>query len=52
MKVNEMEFQFNLPENNKDLLNSSGDSYYVKHLYTPDEIPEKLRSKNLNCFLF
>uniref|UniRef100_A0A1B0AGG3 Condensin complex subunit 1 n=1 Tax=Glossina pallidipes TaxID=7398 RepID=A0A1B0AGG3_GLOPL len=38
-----MDFQFNLPSSNTDLLNSSGDSYYVKHLYSSSEIPDKLK---------
>uniref|UniRef100_A0A1A9WR38 Condensin complex subunit 1 n=1 Tax=Glossina brevipalpis TaxID=37001 RepID=A0A1A9WR38_9MUSC len=38
-----MDFQFNLPSNNTDLLNSSGDSYYVKHLYSSSEVPDKLK---------
>uniref|UniRef100_A0A1I8MCN6 Condensin complex subunit 1 n=1 Tax=Musca domestica TaxID=7370 RepID=A0A1I8MCN6_MUSDO len=38
-----MDFQFNLPLTSGDLLNSSGDNYYVKQLYSPSEIPEKLK---------
>lgn len=38
-----MDFQFNLPSDNHDLLNSSSDHYYVKHLYNENEIPEKLQ---------
>lgn len=38
-----MDFQFNLPLASSELLNSSGDNYYVKQLYSPSEIPEKLR---------
>ncbi|XP_037814874.1 condensin complex subunit 1 [Lucilia sericata] len=38
-----MDFQFILPLTNGDLLNSSRDTYYVKHLYSPGEIPDKLR---------
>ena len=38
-----MDFQFILPLTNSDLLNSSRDTYYVKHLYSPGEIPEKLK---------
>ncbi|XP_075166034.1 CAP-D2 condensin subunit [Haematobia irritans] len=38
-----MDFQFNLPLTSSDLLNSSGDNYYVKQLYSPGEIPDKLR---------
>lgn len=40
-----MDFQFLLPLTNGELLNSSGDTYYVKYLYSPNEIPEKLRGK-------
>lgn len=40
-----MDFQFILPLTNAELLNSSRDTYYVKHLYSPDEIPDKLRGK-------
>lgn len=45
-----MDFQFILPLTNGDLLNSSGDTYYVKHLYSPGEIPDKLRGKKRNSF--
>ncbi|XP_073845657.1 condensin complex subunit 1-like [Musca autumnalis] len=38
-----MDFQFNLPLTTGDLLDSSGDNYYVKQLYSPTEIPDKLR---------
>ncbi|KAM7345451.1 CAP-D2 condensin subunit [Cochliomyia hominivorax] len=39
-----MDFQFILPLTNGDLLNSSRDTYYVKHLYSPGEIPDKLKA--------
>ncbi|XP_004520256.1 condensin complex subunit 1 [Ceratitis capitata] len=38
-----MDFQFVLPNTNAELLNSSGDSYYVKQIYAPNEIGERLR---------
>ncbi|XP_053963844.1 condensin complex subunit 1 [Anastrepha ludens] len=38
-----MDFQFVLPSTNAELLNSSGDSYYVKQVYAPNEIGERLR---------
>ncbi|XP_039955400.1 condensin complex subunit 1 [Bactrocera tryoni] len=38
-----MDFQFVLPTANAELLNSSGDSYYVKQVYAPNEIGERLR---------
>ncbi|XP_037945602.1 condensin complex subunit 1 [Teleopsis dalmanni] len=38
-----MNFSFSLPLKSSDLLNSSGDNYYVKHVYTSDEIPDKLK---------
>lgn len=47
-----MEFQFVLPTTNAELLNSSGDSYYVKQVYAPNEIGERLRCKpNFNFIL-
>ncbi|XP_036333555.1 condensin complex subunit 1 isoform X1 [Rhagoletis pomonella] len=39
-----MDFQFVLPTTNAELLNSSGDSYYVKQVYAPNEISERLRA--------
>lgn len=40
-----MNFQFNIPSTNTDLLNAGGDSYYVKHVYDASEIPAQLKSK-------
>ncbi|XP_067627986.1 condensin complex subunit 1 [Eurosta solidaginis] len=39
-----MDFQFVLPTTNAELLNSSGDSYYVKQVYAPNEIGERLKA--------
>ncbi|KAH8370062.1 hypothetical protein KR093_002055, partial [Drosophila rubida] len=36
------DFQFILPLNNNDLLNSRGDQFYVQQIYAPNEIPEQL----------
>ncbi|SPP79048.1 condensin complex subunit 1 [Drosophila guanche] len=38
----EHDFQFILPLNPTDLVNSCGDQYYVKEVYSNKEIPEKL----------
>ncbi|XP_017151506.1 condensin complex subunit 1 [Drosophila miranda] len=36
------DFQFILPLNSEDLVNSRGDHYYVKEVYSSKDIPEKL----------
>lgn len=38
-----MNFQFVIPCSNSDLLNSEGDNYYVKHVYSANEIPDQLK---------
>ncbi|XP_055905047.1 condensin complex subunit 1 [Eupeodes corollae] len=38
-----MNFQFVIPCSNSELLNSEGDNYYVKHVYSPNDIPDQLR---------
>lgn len=38
-----MDFQFELPRNNKELLNSDGNNYFVKQIYHVNEIPNQLR---------
>lgn len=39
------DFQFVLPLNASDLINSSGDQYYVKEIFGAQEIPVKLQGK-------
>ncbi|XP_062136373.1 condensin complex subunit 1 [Drosophila sulfurigaster albostrigata] len=46
------DFQFILPLNNNDLLNSRGDQFYVQQIYAPNEIPQQLlacKSKVHHC---
>lgn len=39
------DFTFILPTVNSDLLNSSGDNYYVKNVYQTRVLSEKLKGK-------
>lgn len=44
-----MEFSFVIPRTNKDLLEDAEvSSYYVKNVYTPNEIPDRLRGEKKN----
>jgi len=39
------DFQFVLPLNASDLINSSGDQYYVKEIFGSADIPPKLQGE-------
>lgn len=40
-----MDFSFAIPRQHKDLLDGGGRSYFVKHVYTANEIPQMLKGK-------
>lgn len=40
-----MDFSFHIPRQNKDLLDGDGNSFFVKNVYTPNEITSLLKSK-------
>lgn len=48
-----MDFQFVIPHNSLELLDSDGNKYYVKQVYEARELPEMLKGSldSLGCFL-
>lgn len=45
-----MDFQFIIPRNNEELLNSHGNNYFVKQVYNPNEINYHLKGKHFVFF--
>lgn len=46
-----MEFNFVLPTNSQQLLNSERNEYYVRRIYGADEIPAQLKGGSIETAL-
>lgn len=44
----EFEFEFFIPRNNKELLDGNGSAYFVQRIFDANEIPTKLKRKNIS----